>query len=491
MNVMAEDRKVGIEDADGRMLIDGARVPARSGRRSALVNPTSGKASVEIACGGREDIDAAVAVARRTFDSGVWSRAKAEERAKILWRAADLVDANADRLARADTEQMGMPFAFSKTMVGIAAEAFRYYAGWCTKVQGPSSDLSDQAAMAFSYTRAEPVGVAGLIVPWNAPMLLTSWKIATSLAAGCTSVVKPSEETPLSALALAELLLEAGLPAGVVNVVTGGGEAGAHLAAHGGVNKVSFTGSTATGRKIVEASAGNFKRVTLELGGKSPCVILADADLSKAVPAASAAMFFNSGQVCTAGQRLFVQRPVYEEVLAGMIATANAIKVGNPYDADTVMGPLVSERQLGRVGALIGGARADGATIRAGGERLGDEGFFFKPTVLTETGRDSRVMREEIFGPAICVVPFDDPDALLEELNDTEYGLAAYLWTRDLDRAHRLAANIQAGVVWVNTGGMIDYRIPMGGFKASGWGRENGAKGIEAFLEQKTVVVAL
>ncbi|SCW70123.1 aldehyde dehydrogenase (NAD+) [Sphingobium faniae] len=491
MNVMAEDKKTGVEDADGRMLIDGVRVAARSGKRSTLVNPSTGKSSMEVAYGDAEDIDAAVAVARGAFDSGIWSRARAEERAKILWRMADLIDANADALARADTEQMGMPFAFSKVMVGHAAEAFRYYAGWCTKIQGPSSDISGQEMMGFTYTRAEPVGVAGLIVPWNAPMLLTSWKIATSLAAGCTSVVKPSEETPLTALALAELLLEAGLPKGVVNVVTGGGEAGAHLAAHRDVDKISFTGSTATGRKIIQASAGNLKRVTLELGGKSPCVILADADLAKAVPAAAQAMYFNSGQVCTAGQRLFVQRPVYEQVVAEMVQIANGIKVGNPYDADTVMGPLVSGRQFGRVCELIESARKDGVTIRTGGEKVEGEGFFFRPTVMTEAGRDARVMREEIFGPAICIVPFDDPDTLLEEINDTEYGLSAYIWTRDIERAHRLAAQIQSGVVWINSGGLIDYRVPMGGFKASGWGRENGAKGLEAFLETKTVIVTL
>lgn len=473
------------------MLIDGKTRNAVAGETSELVNPATGDVTAHVPRGGQADVDLAVESAAAAFGSGVWTGMSADERSKILWRASELIDAHADELAAMETTQMGVPLSIAKVMMGFAAEAFRYNAGWPTKITGESTDLSNETSNGFAYTRREPVGVVGLIVPWNAPAALGSWKISSALAAGCSAVLKPSEETPSTALHIAALLLEAGLPEGVLNVVTGGGEAGAAIAGHRRIDKVSFTGSTATGQKIIQAASGNFKRLTLELGGKSACVILADADIDAAIATAAQAMYFNSGQICTAGQRIYVQRPVYEKVLAGLVEMAENIPLGDPMDAGTAMGPLVSRRQFDNVSRAIAGAREAGAQICAGGMRAGDRGFFYRPTVISGVHRDMAIMREETFGPALCVVPFDEPADIIEEINDTPYGLAGYIWTNRLDAAHDLAARIKAGMIWINSGSRIDYNVPLGGFKASGWGRENGKDGVLAYLETKSVVLTL
>lgn len=473
------------------LLIGGEDILAQSGEVSSLINPATESFLGNVAKGGACDVDAAVTIARTTFDDRAWTRLGSDQRSKILWRVSELIEKQADQMALADTTQMGVPLAFSKAMVAYAAEAFRYYAGWCSKINGIATDLPSEQTGSFAYTRLEPVGVAGLIIPWNAPSMLTSWKVAACLAAGCSGVVKPSEESPGSALQLGRILLEAGVPPGVVNIVPGGTEAGASLAAHDLVDKISFTGSTATGRRVIDAAKGNFKRLTLELGGKSPCVIMADADLARAVPAAAAAMYFNSGQVCTAGQRIYAQRPVYEAVVAQLAQIARGIAVGDPVDRATVMGPLVSKRQFDHVCDAIDRARAAGAEIVEGGRRVGEAGYFYAPTVIAGANESMDIMREETFGPAVCVVPFDDPEELLSSLNDSQYGLAAYLWTNHLDRAHRMAASIRAGMIWINSGSRIDYNLPLGGFKSSGWGRENGRDGVEAYLERKSVVVSI
>jgi phenylacetaldehyde dehydrogenase len=469
-------------------------------RDSALIpvfDPTTGTKIAEVADGGKPAVDRAVMRARETYHSGVWRKMVPAERAQIMWRAADLIASKADPLARIDSRNTGMPLPNTRNLVLAGAELLRYYAGWCTKIHGQSVDalssgISGTPTSYHAYTLLEPLGVAGLITPWNGPLYCALMKLAPALSAGCSCVLKPAEETPLSALELERILEEAGVPAGVVNVVTGYGEStGAAITAHPDIDKVAFTGSTETGKAIVRAATGNLKRLTLELGGKSAAIIFADADLSKAIPGAALGIFANSGQVCTCTSRVYVHRGIYQQVVEGLALAARSIRLGGSDGDEVDMGPLISARQCERVAEIVKGGQRDGATLVSGGHRLDRPGFFFEPTIAIDATDDMRLMREEIFGPVGCVVPFDDEESAITAANNTEYGLAATIWTRDIGRAHRVAKQLQAGIVWINCQLATDLSMPMGGYKQSGWGHELGWKGIEAYLNSKSVYAEL
>jgi len=477
-----------------RLLIDGDWVAAQSGGTFQTFDPGTGLLLATVAEAREEDVDAAVAAARKAFDHGPWSAMKPAERARILMRLADLIEANADELAELETLDNGMPLSFARHIfVPGAVEQFRYFAGWCTKIGGQSIELSLPGDW-HAYTVREPVGVVAQIVAWNVPLLMAALKSAPALAAGCTVILKPAEETPLSALRLGELALEAGLPPGVLNILTGDGEhCGAHLSAHPDVDKISFTGSTEVGRLIVKASAGNLKKVSLELGGKSPVIVFPDADIEAAIAGAANAIFFNSGQVCAAGSRLLVHQKVYEQVLEGVANIAKTLKIGHGLEADSLIGPLISAQQLQRVTGYMQAGAHEGAKVLAGGGRLGEAGFFVQPTVLGNTRPDMSVVREEIFGPVVSAMSFDDGDLqrIAREANNTPYGLAASIWTRDISIAHKLARKVRAGTVWLNSHNYLDPALPWGGFKQSGWGREMGLSAIEAYTEVKSIAALL
>ncbi|MGE0741986.1 MAG: aldehyde dehydrogenase [Hyphomonadaceae bacterium] len=474
-----------------RMLIGGEWVDARSGETFEVRDPSNGRVIAVAPSGAAADIDAAVAAARDAFTDQRWLRLGGVERGKRLMRLAELIEANAAELQALETLNNGVPSNIAQYFTFFAADAFRYYAGWCSKIYGSTSDISTPEAQFHAYTHKEPVGVAGLIVPWNGPLASASMKLATALAAGCTCVLKPAEETPLSALWLGELVLEAGIPAGVVNIVTGFGHtAGAALAAHPDVDKVSFTGSTEVGKKIVQAAAGNLKKVSLELGGKSPVVILDDANLDKAIPGAALGTFFNTGQVCVAGSRVFVQRNIYDRVVDGMASVGASLRIGPGFDPSAQIGPLISHKQLDRVVSLVDGARGEGAEVIGGG-RHGDDGYFYKPAVVTHCASDATILREEVFGPVLTALPFDDFDEAVKLANDTSYGLAAAVWSESLNKAHRFAKAVQAGTVWINCQLVLNSGLPFGGYKQSGWGRENGVEGLESFMQSKTVMAML
>jgi phenylacetaldehyde dehydrogenase len=471
-----------------RLLIDGAWVEARSGRSFSVVNPADGEQIAEVAWGEAADVDLAIQAARRALD-GPWSRLSHAERAALLFALADLVERRADEIALIDTLDNGKPLHEARAIdVTASIGMLRECAGWATKLFGESARVP--AGDALGYTLREPVGVAGLIVPWNFPFVNCVMKLAPALAAGCTTVLKPAEQTPLSALVLGELVLEAGFPPGVVNVITGHGDAGAAIAEHPGVDKVSFTGSTDVGKSVVRAASGNLKRLTLELGGKSPVVIFPDADLEQAIAAAARRIFFNAGQVCVANSRLYAHAAVFDEVVAGLVEQARAIKVGPGIEPDTQMGPLVSQEQLERVSGMLAGGAADGARALTGGGRIDRAGYFVEPTVLVGAPADAQIMREEVFGPVICASSFDGDDLqpVADAANDSRYGLAAYVWTRDLGTAHRMAGKLKAGSVFVNDGYVPN--LPGGGYKQSGWGRELGQTGVEAYTEIKSVSIA-
>jgi aldehyde dehydrogenase (NAD+) len=473
-----------------RMLIDGKWVLATSGKTFDSINPSTGEVLASVAEGDAEDIDRAVTAARRAFN-GPWSKFKPFERQTLLLKLADLVEQHFDELAALDTLDMGAPISRTTGNRLRALGMLRYYAGQAVSIHGETIENSLPGEY-VSFTLKEPVGVVGAIIPWNGPLTATIWKIGPALATGCTVVLKPAEEAPLTPLRLAELCQEAGVPPGVVNVVPGYGEtAGAALASHPDVDKVAFTGSHLTGQKIVQASSGNLKRVSLELGGKSPDVVFADADLEAAVPGASMAVFANSGQICSAGTRLFVEKRIYEEFTARVAAFSKTLRVGDSANPDTQIGPLVSAEQLDRVTGYLTIGRQEGARPLSGGERLTDgdmaKGYFVPPTVFADVKDEMRIAQEEIFGPVISAIPFTDIDEVIERANRTGFGLGSGLWTRDVSKAHKLARGIRAGSVWINCYQAMDPAVPFGGYKMSGYGRESGKQHVEEYLYVKSV----
>jgi len=496
MTITLDKRVDDFIATDRKLFIDGDWVDAASGRTFTTPNPATGELLATVAEGDAEDIDRAVRAARRAFEEGPWSRMTPSDRGRLIWKIGDLVLEHLDELAQLETLDNGKPYGVAQVAdVPLAADLFHYMAGWATKIEGNSINISvpfAPGANFHAYTLREPIGVVGQIIPWNFPLLMAAWKLGPALAAGNCVVLKPAEQTPLSALRLAELIAEAGVPEGVVNVITGFGEtAGAALAAHDGVDKVAFTGSTEVGKLIVQAAAGNLKKLTLELGGKSPNIVFSDADPEGAIAGAANAIFFNHGQCCVAGSRLFVQEDRFEDVVAGVTEIAKSIKLGDGMDPETQMGPLVSDEQLQRVTGFLESGKSEGATALTGGERRGNRGYFVEPTVLTNTRPDMRVVREEIFGPVVVAAPFQTLDDIAQVANDTPYGLGAGIWTKDISKAHLLAKKIRAGTIWINCYNIFDAALPFGGYKQSGWGREMGHQVLESYTEVKSVCAQL
>jgi acyl-CoA reductase-like NAD-dependent aldehyde dehydrogenase len=473
------------------MTVGGKAKPAASGATLEVIDPSTAKPVTEVPRAAAGDIDAAVAAARAAHDDRRWSGLRPGKRAEVLFKLGELIKQRIPELSQLESIDSGKPIKLASGEIWAAGEAFRYYSGWTTKTYGETNPTDDSL---FVYTLREPVGVCGGIIPWNFPLIMAAWKVAPALAFGNTIVLKPAEQTPLTALRLGELALEAGVPDGVVNVVTGfGEEAGAALAAHDDVDKIAFTGSTEVGRKILHASESNLKRVSLELGGKSPNIVFADADLKRASKGSMLGVFLNSGQVCTAGTRILVESSVHDDFVSSMVASTEAMRLGPGLDEDTAMGPVVSKEQLEKVTTYIDIGKSEGAELVSGGERVSElgDGYYVQPTVFAGVRNDMRIAREEIFGPVAAVIEVADVDDAIRVANNSIFGLAAAIWTTDLAKAHRVAKGIRAGTVWVNTSGLYDPGVSYGGYKQSGFGRELGLHSMETYTATKSVWISL
>ena len=491
---LSEAARSVIDRGPGRHLIGGEWVGSADGRTFETIDPATGEAIVQVAQGGAEDVDRAVKAARAALE-GKWGTAPASKRAELMHRLADLIEANAEELAELNSIDNGKPVvqALNIDIRSVVAH-LRYYAGWPTKIEGETIPVAARDQLV--YTLKEPVGVCGLIVPWNFPLLMEMWKIAPALATGCTMILKPAEQTPLTPLRFAELTQEAELPDGVFNIVTGDGETGAAIVEHPGVDKIAFTGSVAVGRQIGAKAGGDLKRLTLELGGKSPNIILPDADLEAAIQGSFTGIYFNTGQACNAGSRLFVHKDQFDQVVSGLADAAKQAKVGPGLDPESQFGPVVSAEQLERVMGYIEQGRDAGAELVAGGgppdgDGLRNGGYWVAPTLFTGVSDEMSIAREEIFGPVLVALPYEDLEEVARRANDTEYGLAAGVWTRDISKAHKLASMLEAGNVYINCWSPADPAAPFGGYKSSGVGREKGRANLDAYLETKTVFTQL
>ncbi|WP_414583664.1 aldehyde dehydrogenase family protein [Scytonema sp. PCC 10023] len=473
-----------------KLLINNEWVESVSGQRFETINPATGEAICDVAEADAPDVEKAVQAARNAFNSGEWRKMSATRRGELLYKLADLIEHNIDELARLETLDNGKPLHDSYGDIRLVIACYRYYAGWADKVQGKTIPINGPY---FCYTRHEPVGVVGQIIPWNFPLLMQAWKLSPALATGNTVVLKTAEQTPLSALRIGELIIEAGFPPGVVNILSGyGPTAGAAIARHMDIDKVAFTGSTEVGHLVMEAAAkSNLKRVTLELGGKSPNIVFADADMDQAIVGAHHSLFFNQGQCCNAGSRLFVEEKCYDEFVAKSVERAKQRVVGDPFDPNTQQGPQVDQDQFNKVMSYIESGMRDGAQMLCGGHRVGDRGFFIEPTVFANVSNDMKIAQEEIFGPVMSIIKFKDIDEAIHLANSTMYGLAAGVWTKDITKAHAIANNVRAGTVWVNCYHVFDAAAPFGGFKQSGMGRELGEYCLEHYTEVKTVTIKL
>ena len=490
MATVAEPRRRIAKNLQTKILIDGKWRDALSGKTFETINPATEEVIAEVAEGDHADIDLAVTAARKAFDTGPWRKTDARDLGRMLNKLADLMEKNIDELAMLETLDNGKPISESRHAdLPLVIDCLRYYAGWADKIHGQTLPVRGNY---FSYTKKEPVGVAGQIIPWNFPMLMVSWKWGPALAAGCTIVMKPAEQTPLSCLRMGELALEAGFPDGVINIVPGFGEtAGDALVKHPGVDKIAFTGSTEIGRLIMRNAADTFKRITLELGGKSPNIVFADADLDAAVDGSIVGLYLNQGQCCCAGSRMFVQDSVYDRVVESLATKVGNRRLGDPFDPATEMGPQVDQAQFDKTISYIEHGIQQGARCVTGGERFGDKGYFVKPTIFADVQDDMKIAREEIFGPVLSVIKFSEIEEVITRANATEYGLAADVWTRDIGKAHTIANRVRAGTVWINCYDVFDAAAPFGGFKSSGIGRELGEKALDNYTEMKTVTIAL